>query len=298
MLPRVELAKTRDFSETINDTFLFVRQNLKPLVKYYFTFCGFFIAAGAISGVLYQLKANRVLSQMVSATNNMEYKPNIFQAYGTELFLTITFSLLTYITIEVTTISYVALYKEKDKQIPTSEEMWGYIKYFYLRTAGTYFLLIILLFVAFLFCVIPSFYLAPIFALVLPIMIIENTSFGYAFSRCFVLIKENWWSTFGAIVIIWIIVYVGMVIVTLPGTVITLVATLLHPQSSTSLAIPAAAVTVVLRQICLMFAMIPAITVCLCYFNLTESKDGTSLLNRINKLGNISPDSDLPVEEY
>jgi hypothetical protein len=58
MQPKIELAKTRDFGEIINDTFLFMRQNFKPLLKYFFTFCGIFLAAGTVCSTLYQLKNN------------------------------------------------------------------------------------------------------------------------------------------------------------------------------------------------------------------------------------------------
>jgi hypothetical protein len=48
-------------------------------------------------------------------------------------------------------------------------------------------------------------YLSPILALILPIMVMENTSFGYAFNRSFVLIKENWWANIWRHVVTWII---------------------------------------------------------------------------------------------
>ncbi|MGF7041474.1 hypothetical protein [Mucilaginibacter lappiensis] len=300
MQPKVELARIRDFGEIINDTFLFVKQNFKPLLKYFFIFCGFFVIGGVISASLLQLKMTNAMTNLSSGTyNSMEYKPSVWSFFGIEYFFTIIFALFSFVTIQVTVLSYIALYKEKEKQVPTTEEMWGYIKYYYLRVLGSTILLNFLLGFAFLFCLVPGFYLAPIFALVFPIMVMENSSFGYAFSRCFFLIKENWWVTFGTLIVIWIIFYVCMMVITIPASMINVVSLLLHPQKGfSSLSVPAAIITAVLQHLCQIFTILPITTLCLCYFNLTESKDGTSLLDRIDKLGTTNPDSDLPVEEY
>jgi hypothetical protein len=298
MSSNVELAKPRDFGEIINDTFTFMKQNLKPLLRYFFIFCGIFVVGGILSSSMLQLKIANTTNAVSTASYNLQYKPSIWNYFGIEYFLSIVFTMLSVITVQVTTLSYIALYKEKDKQPPTTEEMWGYIKYYYLKILGSSILLYLLLTVATLACIIPGIYLLPIFALILPVMVIENTSFGYAFSRAFVLIKENWWTTFGSLVVIWIIVYVCMVVVTLPASLINMVSLLLHPQSSRIYSVPAAMITAAIQHLCQVFAIIPCITLSLCYFNLTESKDGTSLMDKINKLGTTSPDTDLPVEEY
>ncbi|MDN3551836.1 hypothetical protein [Mucilaginibacter aquaedulcis] len=294
MQPKVELARIRDFGEIINDTFLFVRQNFKPLLKYFFIFCGIFIAGSIISASLMQLKMVGAMSSISSGTYNREYRPSIFNFFGIEYAFTIIFALLSFVTMQVTILSYIALYKAKDKQIPTSEEMWGYIKYYFLRVLGSSILLNILIVFALLFCIIPGLYLAPIFALIFPIMVMENTSFGYAFNRSFYLIKENWWVTFGSLIVIWIIFYVCMMVITIPATIINTMSLVLHYSFSK----PAAVATAVLQHACQIFTVLPITTLCLCYFNLTESKDGTSLLDKINKMSTTNPDTDLPPEQY
>ncbi|GAA3961876.1 hypothetical protein [Mucilaginibacter dorajii] len=304
MPPKIELAKTRDFGELISDTFLFMRQNFKPLLKYFFTFAGIFVAAGVISTTMYQLKVLNfaVADGQAAASGGLEYRPSIWRMFGVEYFVMIICSMLTVIILEITVLSYMTLYKEKGNQVPTSEEVWAYIKYYFLKGFGSSILLNILMAIGFLFCFLPGFYLAPIFALVLPIMVMENTSFGYAFNRSFVLVKDNWWANFGTQVVVWIIVYVGIMLFSLPASIFTIVSTLTHAQkggaAATVTSVPFAFVTALLRQIGFILVIIPCITLGLCYFNLTEGKDGTNLLNRINKLGNIAPDTDLPVEEY
>lgn len=303
MQPKIELAKTRDFGEIISDTFLFMRQNFKPLLKYFFTFAGIFIVAGVISSTIYQLKVvNFAIADGQAVAGGLQYRPSIWRMFGIEYFAVLICSMLTVIILQLTVLSYMALYKEKGNQVPTSEEVWGYIKYYFLRGFGSSILLNILMCIGFVFCFLPGFYLAPIFALVLPIMVMENTSFGYAFNRSFVLVKDNWWTNFGTQVVIWIIVYVGIMLFSLPASIFTIISTLTHAQkggATTAItSVPFAFATALLRQIAHILVIIPCIAIGFCYFNLTESKDGTSLLNRINKVGTTTPDNDLPLEEY
>ncbi|MBB6113069.1 hypothetical protein [Mucilaginibacter lappiensis] len=300
MQSKVELAKVRDFGEIISDTFLFVRQNIKPLLKYFFTFCGIFVAAGIISASMFQLKWTGTINGIKSgAFNTNEYKPSPFSFFGPEYFLLLFFGMLSFIALIVTFLSYIALYKEKDKQVPTTEEMWGYIKYYFLRVFGSSILLHLLLTVATLLCLVPGIYLSPIFALIFPIMVLENASFSYAFNRSFFLIKDNWWVTFGSLVVIWIIFYVAIMVVSIPTSIINMVSLIAVPQKGGgAFSIPAAVIGAALQQLCQVFAILPITALALCYYNLTESKDGTSLMEKINKLGTITPNTDLPAEEY
>ena len=300
MQPKVELAKIRDFGEIISDTFLFVRQNIKPLLKYFFTFCGIFIAGGMVCAALYQLKWTGTMNSIRGgAFNTNQYKPSQFSFFGPEYFLLILFGMLSFTTLIVTFLSYIALYKEKGKQVPTTEEMWGYIKYYFLRVLGSSILLHILLLLASLLCGVPGIYLSPIFALIFPIMVMENASFGYAFKRSFFLIKDNWWVTFGSLVVIWIIFYVVIVVITIPTTIINMVSLITIPQKGgRAFSAPAAMIGAALQHLCQVFGVLPVTALALCYFNLTESKDGTSLMDKINKLGTITPNTDLPAEEY
>src|ERR1700748_2410241 len=110
MTPNIELAKPRDFGEIINDTFAFVRQNLKPLLKYFFIFCGFFILASAATSILIQGKA-------LCLFNNVSTS-NVDEAVGTNVFanasyiiinalFAMVFILLEYMAITVMVLCYM-----------------------------------------------------------------------------------------------------------------------------------------------------------------------------------------------
>jgi len=299
MTPNIELAAPRDFGEIINDTFTFIRQNFKPLLKYFFIFCGFFILVTASMTILLQIKA-------VNLVDN--YDPNSFdQANGfTRVFSLLwvylvlaLFLVLQYVAINVTILCFITLYKQKKNIIPTPEEMWGYIKYFYLRILGSTIILYLLIGVGMVFCILPGIYLSVVFVLVPPIMIMENTSFGYAFNKSFRLIKDNWWVTFGVIVVISIILYVINLAVSIPSMVLGAGNVFLHiTKRSASLSLPVAILTALVDSISYFFHILMIVAVSLCYFNLAETKEGTGLMERINQFGTTDTAPDAAPEEY
>ncbi|WP_426669119.1 hypothetical protein ACPPVU_23205 [Mucilaginibacter sp. McL0603] len=297
-MSNVELAKPRDFGEIINDTFIFVRQNFKPLLKYFFIFCGFFLLATTATSILNQIN-------MIRRVNN--FNPNSFDAdnrFGPFLvftptyFLAMFFVILEYVSISVVVLSFMALYKVKQNQVPDTEEMWGYFKFYFLKALGSSFVIGLLVIVGSIFCLIPGIYLYPVMSLVLPIMIIENTSFGYAFNHSFRLIKDNWWSTFGVLVVVIIILSVASMIVTIPSAIIGAGSIFLHFTKGTTISVTAVIITTILQQFIHVLNILIIVATCLCYFNLTESKEGTSMLERINKFGTANPESDVTPEQY
>jgi hypothetical protein len=296
MQPNLELVKPRDFGEIINDTFIFIRQNFKPLLKYFFIFCGFFLLATAATSIVNQVKLMSSYNNLNSDT--LGNAPSPFAFFNLGYFITLIFMWLEYTAISVTVLCYIVLYKQNGNAVPGIDEMWGYFKFYYFKILGCSFILSLLLIAGFVFCLIPGIYLSPIFALIPTIMIIENTNFGYAFNQSFRLIKDNWWVTFGAMIVIYIVLYVASMIIILPTTIINAVNIFSHFTKGSNISITATIISTVLQQIIHVFHILPVIAISLCYFNLTESKEGTGLLDRINKFGNINPDTNIAPEEY
>jgi hypothetical protein len=297
MNSNIELAKSRDFGEIINDTFAFVRQNFKPLLKYFFIFCGFFVLATAAITVLLQVKAISFVTNINANSFDETNASKVFSLMGAYLLLFF-FILLEFVAINVTVLCFMVLYKQNQNTIPTTEQMWGYFKFYYLKVFGTTVLLYILMIVGMFFCLIPGIYLSPIFALVPPIIIIENTSFGYAFSQSFKLIKGNWWVTFGVIIVVYIVIYVANLTLAIPAIILGAGNLFLHLRDGKAISLPVAIITTLLQSIQYVFYMLMVVAVSLCYFNLTESKEGTGLLERIDKFGAAGADSSTKPEEY
>src|SRR5476649_1643716 len=112
----IELSKTRDFGEIISDSFLFIRENLKPLLKCFFIFCGFFMVATAVSSYLYQTRLYGTINTIANTDPNSFDTPNgpfaaLSRIFGIEYFLLLLFLFLNGVMISVTITSYMAVYK-------------------------------------------------------------------------------------------------------------------------------------------------------------------------------------------
>lgn len=296
MNSKIELAKPRDFGEIINDTFIFARQNFKPLLKYFFIFCGFFLLATGATEILTQIQALNRINNF--NPNSFDNPMSPFSVFTPAYFLNLFFLILEYLSIIVMTLSFMALYKQKGNVVPETEEMWGYFKFYFFRIFGSAFVVTILTILASVLCLIPGIYLYPIMTLVFPIIIVENASFGYAFNQSFRLIKDNWWSTFGVLVVISIILSVASVILVLPSAIFTAGSIFLHMTRGTSASVTGVVVTTILKQFSHVFEILGVVSTCLIYFSLTESKEGTGLMERINQFGLNETDANTTSEEY
>lgn len=288
----IELRRIRDFGQVISDTFAFLKENLKPLLKVLIIICGFFILIGIISTVF----------TYMNITSVFNFEPNTYDfetkqySYLLNVFITVFILALSQGFIFLTTLCYISVYLQKNNQTPTLPEVWGYFKFYFFRVLLSGILISILLMVGTMFCLIPGIWLFPILYLIIPIIIMENTSFSYAFNKSFRLIKENWWFVFGVIFVLFIIVWVINSCVGIPLSLFTTGSKFFTLKS---FKLPVIIVLSVLRNILLISYVLPAIGLSLCYFTLAEQKDGTGLLDRIEKLGKDDENNaPLPAEEY
>lgn len=291
MIEALEFKKRRDFGQVINDTFTFMRQNFKPLIKTYFTFCGLFVLASMSTMLMQQYKTVNVINAMGnggSATG--------LGLYGIEYFLSIIFSLASYASMSVAILSYIAIYVQKGNQTPTTEEVWGFFKYYFWRVFGSSILLLLMVLVGFMFCLAPGFYLFPFVTMMLPIMVIENASLSYAFSRSFQIIKENFWITFGTLVVVWIIVYACMSMIILPTTLFNMIG--MFSSKGAHMSLTLTMISTVLQSLCQVFTIVPIITITLMYFSLIEQKENVGLMERISNFGTSEKPIDTRPEEY
>jgi len=294
MVNQLEFKKRRDFGQVINDSFTFIRQNFKPLIKTYFTFCGLFVLASMATMLMQQYKTVNIINTGIG--NRYGKGLGIGSIYGIEYFLSLLFSMASYSSMTVAVLSYIALYVRKGNQPPTTDEVWGYFKYYFFRVFGSSILLILMLVVAFIFCLVPGFWLAPFVAMMFPIMVLENGSLGYSFSRSFKIIKDNFWVTFGTLLVVWIIVSACMSMIVLPTSLLNMVT--MFSSKTPRMNLTLMMITTVLQSLCQVFTIIPVITIALVYFSLVEQKENTGLMERISNFGNNEKPIDTRPEEY
>jgi len=288
---RLEFKKIREFGEVINDTFTFIKQNFKPLLKVYFYLCGFFVLATLITAIMQQIGIQKILK-----TSGSMQGMEIFRSmFSYQYLLVLIFSMANFTAINVSIFSFVALYVEKGNVAPTVEQVWGYFKYYYFRALISSIIISLLLLIGFVFCMIPFFYIFPAMSLFFPVMMIENGSFGYSFGRSFRLLKDQWWITAGTIIIIWVITYATTSFASLPGIILTVVSSLTSKSKEISTVVIIISTTI--QYLCQVLLIIPVIGVSLSYFNLAERLDSTGLMSRIDQLGE-KQEFQIDKEEY
>ncbi len=288
----IELRKIRDFGQTINDSFTFFKENFKPLFKALIIICGFFIIIGTVSSVFTYLGMSNVFSLNVNSYESESRSLNYFVSAFINAFVII----LTQVFVHLVTLCYISVYLQNKNTTPTLAEVWGFFKYYFFRVIGSGIVAGIIMCIGFVFCLIPGIYLSIVYSLLIPIIVMENASFSYAFNKCFRLIKDNWWLVFGVTFIMSLIVGITGMIAEIPLTIFTVGGKLFSTKVYT---LPIIIIFSILKNVLTLAYVLPAIAISMCYFSLSEQKEGTGLLDRIAQIGKSDDDKpELPAEEY
>lgn len=292
----IELRKTRDFGQIISDSFIFIKENFKQLFTALLVVCGIFIVIGTITSVMQYEGMMGLYSGIFSSRPNTYDFANYNESYILSALFNGLILMLLEVFIHLVTFCYISVYLQKGNQKPKLEEVWGYFRYYFFRVLGAGIVVLIVTLAGTIFCVIPGIYLGVALSLVIPIIIMENTSFGYAFNKSFRLIKDNWWLTLGVIFVTSLIVGVLDSVASIPVTIISVAGKFFAQKSYT---MPLLIIFSALKTILLLAYVLPAVAIALCYFKYSEEKEGLGLLNRIENFGSENNDhSGHPAEEY
>lgn len=122
------------------------------------------------------------------------------------------------------------------------------------------------------------------------IRIEEGLPLADGITRCFLLLKNNWWSTFGVILVSSFIGSILMYAFILPITVAVSIITALQMESGTTdesfwIAILSGAFVIFYAIIGILSNMYLAGVRSLKYYDLIEKKEGRNLMNEINAIG-------------
>jgi hypothetical protein len=292
---KVELRKIRDFSQNIGDTFLFIKQNFKPLMISFLTIAGVFLLAGAIVSGINQGNMGGNLWEEVMAGRSGRSRISLFEILNGTYFLAILLTWLGVTAMHVVIISYMKLYEEKQNQSSTTAEVWEVFKKYFLQVLIYTIPIYLLIAAGFVFCLLPGIYLAVVLLPFSTIIIIEDASFGTAFSRCFEIIKENFWVSLGIYFIVYLIYGISSSIISLAiGAVFGGVSYFTTENVSTTYGV----IMGVAQALTFVFAVVFYVSAVLHYFTLTEKYEGTGILKRLNNLGSAGANFNNIDEQY
>ena len=291
----ITLFQQRDFGDKINVTFQYISQNFRSLGLALLYIVGpVALIAGIASGVM-QSKFIDLGNTMKDADvdSNPFAALQIFQAvFSPAFWLTIFFSLLAILVVSLATYAHMKVYARKTGQtmVNPSEvvdisvaEVWDEMQPLIGRGIIISVLSSIIAGVATLFFIIPGLYVAIVLSLGLVVTSFENTDFGQTWNRCFVLIRDKWWSTFGLIFVMGIISGVIGLLFTLPAGIFSfLITSKLLPDVSGFWLILGNVISAVGSTLlrCIIY-----VAVGFQYTNLVERQEGRGLLSAIDSIG-------------
>lgn len=294
MKEKVEFRQVREFEGIISGTLLFIKQNIKPLLKTFFSLCGIFILAGMVSTIFMQMQVTDVQANIQAG--NYDGASVWSSMLGWRYLMVLIFSILNYTAMYTSILSFVALYIAKGNVAPTVEEVWSYFKYYFFRVMWSGILVYILWFICTVLCLIPGIYVTPAFSIFFAIMILENADFGTTFSRSFALVKENWWITFATLLVVGIITVIFMMVVYAPSYILMMVSA--FSGGDTTVLKSYQIFTSISQHLSQVFMIIPLVAMALVYYNLAERKESQGLMGRIEEFGGATAPVTHPDEEY
>ena len=288
--PTVILEKERDFTDLLNATFAFIAQEFKMLFKVIGFYAGIFIIASAIMQSYYTENAfsgiistfRNVFEGVVDGGDEVHFQPNIPM-----MFLMYIISLLSNFLICGLTFAYLAVYRDKGRNNFEMKDVWNAFLAKLPLALGLSIVTSLMIIIGMMFCFIPGIYLCVPLSFVLIILYAENKDFGESIGRSFKLVSQNWWATFGFLIIVVLIVYMLASIFSVPALVYGIIqgVTIASRETVGDIStIPFVITTVISGLGSGLVTPILYIAVGFQYFNLKEKKDKTSLFQKISEI--------------
>jgi hypothetical protein len=292
---KIQLRRLRDFGENFNDTFLFLRQNLKPLLRSFFAISSIFMVCLAIFYGINQSRSFSMIGAIFKGNSRSSSNDSYANVLTIEYFMYLLFLMLTFVSMEVVLAAYIKYYVENDGRKPTIDDIWVIFRRYFFKVFGYGIIFTLVTIVGFVFCLAPGFYFWVVFAPFPLVIMLEEADFTETYERCLELVKENFWSSFAIYIVAYLIYSISHGIIDGVGSIILgLSAYFSTKDVSTSLGIA----TSFLSIFSYCFYIVFFISVALNYFSLVEKRDGTGLLSRIQQIGSRKNNPNNSEEQY
>ncbi|RIV27463.1 hypothetical protein DYU11_03920 [Fibrisoma montanum] len=279
----IQLFQQRDFGDKINATFTYLTQQFRSLSLALLYIAGpVALASGIMAGVIQSniLEFSRPSDEAAGSFRLIGLTSMIFSPV---FWLMVLASVLANLMVALITYAHLKLYERTKGGPITVADVWTEVQPVLGRGLIISVLGSIITFIGFLFFFIPGIYVAVVFSLALAVTSFEGTDFGQTWDRCFRLIREKWWSTFGLLVVMGIIVGIIGLLFSMPSTIIGgLVAADLLPDLSRVWVVVANVISTVGQAL---LNSLVFLAVGFQYTNLVERQEGRGLLSAIDSIG-------------
>ncbi len=291
---KIRFKRERELGEVLGDTFGFIRENYKILLKTLFTYVGpaylvlvfamgFYVFTTAKSGQDFLSVLDVGAS---SAGNATGFLSSVLVGMIFLLFSAWVYNAMLFGTINLIIKSYI----NNDGKIDKTEvennlnKQWP-------QFLGLGFLVSIFIFFGLTLFIIPGVFIAVPFALVYSIKIFKNYSIGESISYSFSLVKNNWWISFLTLVVMMLLYYLINIIFQVPAIIYSFIKVFTMAKEGSmadtsfmfdwvylSLSVLSSAAQYIVY-------IIVVISTVFIYFNLDEKKNATGTYEDISKIG-------------
>ncbi len=201
----VEFKKERDLGAIITDTFKFIRENWKAYFGAIIKIVGPFILVGAIIMVFTFGAFSGIFSEIGGNDGDPDAVLGVMGSMFGWIGLLILVAIVIYVMISATSLYFIKSYI-KNNGIPdfievrtnTFKNIWKFI--------GLGILIFMMVIIGVILCYVPGIYLAIVLSLATSIMVFEEKSISDTISYSFTLVKDQWWNTFGVLLVVGLLV--------------------------------------------------------------------------------------------
>ena len=215
----IEFKKQRELGVILSDSFAFIRNEFKPLMKVVFEISGLYLVLFLITMAFYIYSSGDVFDfNFIKSNSQWANLPLLIVS----LLLFVVFGLLAYTFANSAILHYIKSYIENNG-IVNIEEVKQNVKSTFWGFLGLSLLKWITLVVTLMLCLLPVLYTMVPMYVVLCIFVFEKKDATFSFSSSFDFIKNDYWITLATILIIGIIVFIVSYLIELPALIYSLV---------------------------------------------------------------------------
>lgn len=295
MKPAITLLQQRDFGQKINATFDFVIQNFKPLILAVLYIAGPPALIGGFFMGSYQSGILDIQKSILKDGSDGIWNSSFTNTISSVGFLAIFLGMAS-IAATLAVNAYMLEYEEGNRNI-TPEMVWNRLKGYILKSIGFTIVMFFVVIVATLFFILPGIYVGIVLSLMYIVMMRENLDIGATFRRCFYLITDKWWSTFGLLIIMGLISGIIGYIFQIPTLIVTLSSILQIGDGMNDIWSTVGGVIATVGSVLVRTLVVVAIA--FQYYNLVERRDGSGILGAIDNIGKTeTPRTGFREEEF
>jgi len=296
----INLRKVRDVGDVLNDTFRFIRQNIRVLGKSLLLIAGPAIVLSAIPSAMLQISGFGV------DPTNTTGAAMTGSLIGLYLVLVIVFSMAASVLSVAVVHSTVMLYQDYGPDGFEVQDVWEMTKAHFWTILLAILLIAVVVTVPAIIVIIPCLgalayivglvYFMVSIAPLFPMLVREQIGIIDGMKRSMALVKEHWWATLGVVFVAFMIYSMLGGLFMVPYYIFFFI-NMMHTIDATSVS-PLIHVGMVVSSAVgslgtILLYSIPLIATALHYFNLVERKERTGLMTAIEAI-DPSPPAETP----